>query len=175
YYFNSLNHREKCYGYAAISFKKFRAYKPSYQGWLTNINNALENIKIHSELNRLVYRLEDISIKDELTGIYNRRALHTLGEKYFEQSITNQSNLMVFSADMDNLKHINDKYGHAGGDIAIKAVAKALMNASEDDEICIRMGGDEFTVIGVEYDDAKMAQFVAKFEESINRFNEEQE
>ena len=57
---------------------------------------------------------------------------------------------MVFSADMDNLKHINDKYGHAGGDIAIKAVAKALMNASEDDEICFRMGGDEFTVIGVE-------------------------
>lgn len=175
FFFNMLHHREKCFGYVAISFKKFRAYKPSYQGWLTNINNALENIKIHSELNRLVYRLEDISIKDELTGIYNRRALHTLGEKYFEQSITNQSNLMVFSADMDNLKHINDKYGHAGGDIAIKAVAKALMNASEDDEICIRMGGDEFTVIGVEYDDAKMAQFVAKFEESINRFNEEQE
>lgn len=174
FYFNMLHHREKCYGYTAISFKKYQAYKSSYQGWLTNVCNALENIKIHSELNRLVYKLEDISIKDELTGLYNRRALHTLGQKYLEQSIRNQSNLMVFSADMDNLKHINDIYGHAGGDIALKVVANALMKASEDDEICIRLGGDEFSVIGVEYDKEKMNQFLIKFDDAIQIFNKEQ-
>ena len=133
--------------------------------------NVLENIKIHSELNRLVYRLEDSSIKDELTGLYNRRALQTLGQKYLEQSIRNQSSLMVFSADMDNLKYINDIYGHAGGDIALKAVANALMYAAEDDEICIRLGGDEFSVIGVEYDDEKNLQFINKFEDAIQSFN----
>ncbi|NLO09745.1 MAG: GGDEF domain-containing protein [Clostridiales bacterium] len=174
FYFNMLHHNEKCYGYTAISFEQFQAYKSSYQGWLTNVCNALENIKIHSELNRLVYRLEDISIKDELTGLYNRRALHTLGQKYLEQSIRNKSNLMVFSADMDNLKYINDIYGHTGGDIALKAVAKAMMNASEDDEICIRLGGDEFSVIGVEYDIEKMNLFLNKFEGAIRRFNMEQ-
>ena len=175
FYFNMIHHREKCYGYTAISFKKYQSYTSSYQGWLTNVCNALENIKIHSELNRLVYRLEDISIKDELTGLYNRRALHTLGQKYLEQCVRNQSNLMVFSADMDNLKYINDLYGHAGGDIAIKAVANALMNASEDDEICIRLGGDEFSVIGVEYDYEKMNQFVDNFNSAINSFNKEME
>jgi diguanylate cyclase (GGDEF)-like protein len=171
FFFNMLHHREKCYGYTAINFERLQSYKASYQGWLTNVCNALENIKIHSELNRLVYKLEDISIKDELTGLYNRRALHTLGQKYLEQCIKNHSNLMVFSADMDNLKHINDIYGHAGGDIALKAVAAALMKASEDDEICIRLGGDEFSVIGIEYDDDKMNQFVNKFNESIKKFN----
>lgn len=174
FYFNMLHHREKCYGYTAISFEQYQAYKSSYQGWLTNVCNALENIKIHSELNRLVYKLEDISIKDELTGLYNRRALHTLGQQYLDQSIRNQSNLMVFSADMDNLKYINDIYGHAGGDIALKAVANALMNASEDDEICIRLGGDEFSVIGVEYDKEKMVQFINKFESAIDIFNKGQ-
>ncbi|TAH72774.1 MAG: GGDEF domain-containing protein [Anaerolineaceae bacterium] len=173
FYFNMLHHREKCYGYTAISFKKLQSYKSSYQGWLTNVCNALENIKIHSELNRLVYKLEDISIKDELTGLYNRRALHTLGQKYLDQCIKNHSNLMVFSADMDNLKYINDIYGHAGGDIALKAVASAMMNASEDDEICIRLGGDEFSVIGVEYDKEKVIQFVNKFNDAIQRFNKE--
>ena len=174
FYFNMLHHREKCYGYTAISFKEFQAYKSSYQGWLTNVCNTLENIKIHSELNRLVYKLEDISIKDELTGLYNRRALITLGQKYLEQSIRNESSLMVFSADMDNLKYINDLYGHAGGDIALIAVANAFIKISEDDEICIRMGGDEFSVIGVEYDKEKITRFTNNFEDAIRRFNEEQ-
>ena len=173
FYFNILHHREKCYGYTAISFKQYQAYKSSYQGWLTNVCNALENIRIHSELNRLVYKLEDISIKDALTGLYNRRSLHTLGQKYLEQSIRDKTDMMVFSADMDNLKYINDIYGHAGGDIALKAVAKALVNASEDDEICMRLGGDEFSVIGVEYDLEKMNQFLKKFDDSIQRFNKE--
>jgi len=173
FYFNILHHREKCYGYTAISFKQYQAYKSSYQGWLTNVCNALENIRIHSELNRLVYKLEDISIKDALTGLYNRRSLHTLGQKYLEQSIRDKTDMMVFSADMDNLKYINDIYGHAGGDIALKAVAKALVNASEDDEICMRLGGDEFSVIGVEYDLVKMNQFLKKFDDSIQRFNKE--
>lgn len=173
FYFNMLHHREKCYGYAAINFKGFRSYKSSYQGWLTNICNTLENIKIHSELNRLVYRLEDISIKDEMTGLYNRRALHTLGQNYFEQCIKDKSNLMVFSADMDNLKEINDLFGHAGGDKAIIVVANALLNASEDDEICIRLGGDEFSVIGVDYDKGKMTRFINRFEKAIDRFNKQ--
>ena len=72
FFFNILHHQEKCYGYSAIGFDRFEAYKPSYQGWLINVCNALENIKIHSVLNRLVYKLEDMSIKDELTGLYNR-------------------------------------------------------------------------------------------------------
>ena len=80
---------------------------------------------------------------------------------------------MVFSADMDNLKVINDIYGHAGGDIALKAIAQALNNASEDDEICIRMGGDEFSAIGVEYDKIKMINFITKFENTIKKFNKQ--
>lgn len=173
YYFNMLHHQQKCYGYTAISFERFQAYKPSYQGWLINVCNALENIKTHNALNRLVYKLEDMSIKDELTGLYNRRALHTLGQKYLEQSFNNQSSLMVFSADMDNMKYINDNYGHSKGDIAIKVVADSLMGAAEDDEICIRMGGDEYSVIGVEYDNNKMTNFVKKFEDAIKRFNQD--
>ncbi len=173
FYFNMLHHQEKYFGYTAISYHKPRSYKPSYQGWLINICNALENIKIHSELNRLVYKLEDMYIKDELTGLYNRRALHTLGQKYLAQSIEKQDGLMIFSADMDNLKYINDNFGHGSGDIGIKTVAQAMLHAANDDEICIRMGGDEFTVIGLDYDDAKIRNFVECFEEEIRKFNSE--
>jgi diguanylate cyclase (GGDEF)-like protein len=174
FFFNMLHYQENAYGYTAISFKDYGTYKSSYQGWLINICNALENIRINNKLNQLVYKLEDMYIKDELTDLYNRRALETLGQKYLTRCIESRTGLMVFTADLDKLKYINDNFGHAGGDIAIKAVADALRAAAEDDEICMRVGGDEFVVIGMEYDQKKMDKFIGKFEAEIERFNREE-
>jgi diguanylate cyclase (GGDEF)-like protein len=123
------------------------------------------------ELNRLVSRLEDMSIRDELTGLYNRRVLDTLGKKSLEQGIREHSRLMFFIADMDKLKIINDKFGHTQGDYALIAIANALQKAADDDEICIRLGGDEFMAIGMDYDEDKMARFVNQFVEGLNQFN----
>jgi diguanylate cyclase (GGDEF)-like protein len=174
YFFNMLHYREICFGYTAISFKNDEAYKASYQGWLINICNALENIRINDKLNQLVYKLEDMYIKDELTDLYNRRALETLGQKYLDQCAGKHAKLMVFTADMDKLKFINDNFGHACGDVAIKAVADALRTAAEDDEICMRVGGDEFVVIGIDYDQKKMDRFIRKFEDEIEHFNKKE-
>jgi diguanylate cyclase (GGDEF)-like protein len=172
FYFNMLHYQEICYGYTAISFYNNQTYQASYQGWLINICNALENIRIHNMLNRLVCRLEDMYIKDELTGLYNRRALSQLAQKYLDQCVKNQDTLMVFSADMDKLKFINDNFGHSYGDVAIKAVADALLHAAKDDEICIRVSGDEFVVVGMEYDQMKMEEFITNFEDYLKQYND---
>lgn len=171
YLFNILHYQEFFFGYTAIAFHSFEVYKHSYQGWLINLCNTLENIRIHSELNRLLYKLEDISVKDELTGLYNRRALETIGKKYLKQCIEGKTKLMVFTADMDKLKYINDNYGHASGDFAIKAVADALEYAAEDDELCMRIGGDEFVVIGMDYDEKKLEVFLQMFQRKLDSFN----
>ena len=171
YFFTLLHHQCHCFGYAGISFKQIQTYMQTYQAWLINISNALENIRIHSEMNRLVYQLEDMSIRDELTGLYNRRVLETIGKKYLKQCVETHAKLMIFTADMDKLKYINDKYGHASGDIAIKAVADALLHTADDDEICIRLGGDEFMAIGMDYDEAKMSKFISGFMQELNKFN----
>lgn len=174
-YFNMLHYLENVFGYAAISFKGCEPYKPSYQGWLINICNALENIRINKKMNQLLFKLEDMYIKDELTGLYNRRALETLGQKYLKQCIETGGKLMVFTADMDKLKYINDNFGHACGDVAICEVANALKIAATDDEICMRIGGDEFVVVGLDYDQKKLKNFVERFESEIGRFNQEED
>lgn len=175
FFFNVLHYQDVSFGYTAISFHGSTVYKHSYQGWLINICNALENIRINDKLNQLVFKLEDMSIKDEMTGLYNRRALELLGQKYLKQCMEQGTKLMVFTADMDKLKNINDKFGHACGDIAIKAMANALKKASTDDEICIRIGGDEFVVIGQEYDQVKLQLYLELFESEIERFNNAEE
>jgi diguanylate cyclase (GGDEF)-like protein len=171
YFFALLHHQQHCFGYISISFSDIQTYMLTFQGWLINVSNALENIRIQAELNRLVFRLEDMSIRDELTQLYNRRVLDTLGRKYLNQCVEEHSKLMIFTADMDKLKYINDKFGHACGDVALKVVSNALMLAADDDEICIRLGGDEFMAIGIDYDEAKMKKFVCKFVGELNKFN----
>ena len=170
YIFNMLHHQEKCFGYTAINFFEPRAFKSSYQGWAINVSNALENIRVHGRISRLLYSLEDLHVRDVMTGIYNRRGL-SIANEYLKQCLERQVNILVISLDIDNLKEINDNFGHASGDNAIKVVAKALENASEDDEICIRMGGDEFSVIGMEYNTDKLNIFINKMSRYIEDEN----
>jgi diguanylate cyclase (GGDEF) domain len=171
YFFAVLHHEVHCFGYVAISFNKRQTYMRTFQAWLNNVSNALENVRVHSELNRLIYKLEDMSVRDDLTGLYNRRVLESLGKKYLHQCMEQRSNLMMFVADMDRLKYINDKFGHFYGDISLKVIAVALQKAADDDEICIRLGGDEFMVIGMDYDEMKMDKFLHRFVDELNRFN----
>lgn len=82
---------------------------------------------------------------DVLTGLLNRRAFYALMNKIMEQKeFLTESALCVF--DMDELKTINDTYGHMNGDIAIEAVGKLLMKCSADRKISARLGGDEFVL-----------------------------
>lgn len=171
YYVTILHHQNNVFGYSAIQFNENKTYMLTYQLWMINVGNAFESVRMHRELNRLIYKLEDMYIRDDLTGLYNRRALEQLGENYLKQAQEENATIMVLSADLDNLKMINDQYGHASGDIAIKEVANALQHAADDDEICMRCGGDEFTVIGLYYDDSKMSRFVKKFIQHLAEYN----
>jgi diguanylate cyclase (GGDEF)-like protein len=171
YFFAVLHHQEHYFGYVGIRFETIQTYMRTFQAWLINVSNALENVRIHEEMNRLIFRLEDMSIRDDLTGLYNRRVLETLGKKYLKHCVEENSMLMIFTADMDKLKYINDKYGHAKGDVALKVVADSLIKAADDDEICIRHGGDEFMAIGMDYDEIKLSKFINRFVEELNKFN----
>ena len=126
-----LHNQGVSFGYVAIAFNEIKTYMLSFQTWMMNVSNVLENIRVHNELSRLVYKLEDMYIRDELTGLYNRRGLQILGEKYLKQSIEKGKH---DTCRLDKLKMINDNYGHAGG-MCTKAVAKAL-SCADDDEMC---------------------------------------
>lgn len=89
-------------------------------------------------------KIKYLSYHDQMTGLYNRR--------YFEDNLKeiDESGVLPVSilvADLDNLKPINDKYGHLEGDKYIKAAAKVLKSITRDEDIVARIGGDEFAII----------------------------
>lgn len=106
------------------------------------------------ERQRVQQRLADLALRDELTGLYNRRGLMALGEHQRRQCLRNGRTLVVVHVDVDRLKAINDTYGHQAGDQAIMATAAILRCTFRESDIVGRIGGDEFVGIAVDADAA---------------------
>ena len=95
-------------------------------------------------------RLYDISLRDELTGLYNRRGFFTLSEHLLKTAIRQQKGLFMLYGDLDGLKGINDILGHQKGDWALINIANILKETFRDSDIIARLGGDEFVVMPIE-------------------------
>ena len=98
--------------------------------------------------NHLIKKLDNLAIKDDLTGLFSKRFLNEVA-KIIEQRAQRASDrkLAVFFLDIDHFKHINDSFGHVQGDSVIKHVAHTISETCRQDALQIRYGGEEFLVI----------------------------
>jgi len=92
-------------------------------------------------------RFYEMSILDPLTGLYNRRFGETRLREEIARAEKTGDPLQLLALDLDYFKEINDQYGHAGGDLALKGFARRLQRAVRACDVPIRVGGDEFLVI----------------------------
>lgn len=95
----------------------------------------------------LIGTLQDLATKDFLTGLSNRRHFFQLGESLFQQSARSGSPLVAAIFDIDFFKKINDTFGHDGGDLALKAVARTLTEHARPQDVVARVGGEEFSLL----------------------------
>jgi diguanylate cyclase (GGDEF)-like protein len=94
--------------------------------------------------------LRNLALTDDLTCLYNRRAFLATASHQIKLAVRKSHPLMMFFCDVDNLKHINDSFGHREGDLAIIRAADALEKAFRGSDIVARIGGDEFAVLALE-------------------------
>jgi diguanylate cyclase (GGDEF)-like protein len=128
---------------------------PAVRGAVQTLLTEIDDLR--GEVGRLKSRLteaESLADRDALTPLLNRRALlRELGRiRTFAQRYGSPASLVYF--DLDDLKSVNDRFGHAAGDAALTAVADRLMANVRESDIVGRMGGDEFAVILVQADQA---------------------
>lgn len=98
--------------------------------------------------NSLAYdKLRELSIKDTLTGLYNRRGFFEFINKELSRARRDGSTFGILSMDLDNFKEVNDQFGHLVGDQVLKSFAEILSSTVRDYDMACRLGGDEFVVI----------------------------
>ncbi len=171
YYFSPLHYNQSSFGYVASNYTDHNTYGIAYQTILSHVSNTLQSVRVKEEMSRLVKELENLYIHDYLTGLYNRRGFERLANQYFNKSLETKDSLMVLIVDMDDLKYVNDLHGHLQGDLALQTIAQALRHACVSNEICARIGGDEFGVVGVNYDEDMMQRFVEQFYQFLDQYN----
>ena len=92
-------------------------------------------------------RLRDLADRDNLTGLFNRRSFFREALRTFSKSRASGSTLALLMLDLDHFKQINDRWGHAAGDNALRLVARILESEVRDDDIIGRIGGEEFALV----------------------------
>lgn len=103
--------------------------------------------KYVNELEKLNKKLENLAVRDGLTGLFNRRYCKEELDKYFCQASRYNLELSCILLDLDFFKKINDTYGHAFGDLVLVQFAEILKNKIRKADIAVRYGGEEFIVI----------------------------
>ncbi len=96
---------------------------------------------------RLYNKIEQVSITDELTGLFNRRGFFQFGEREFERSLRFNRPLSVLMLDIDHFKRINDTYGHPIGDQVLRALADCFRQNKRGIDVEGRYGGEEFVLL----------------------------
>jgi diguanylate cyclase (GGDEF)-like protein/PAS domain S-box-containing protein len=129
-----------------------------------HIAMALSNLRLHETL-------RSQSIRDPLTGLFNRRFMEESLELEIRRATRNQRPLGMIMIDLDHFKYFNDNFGHQAGDLLLKELGTLLKNNIRGEDIACRYGGEEFTLILPEGTGAVTRQRAEFFKEAIQRLD----
>ena len=159
YYIFAIHHLQYYMGYLIVTPQNNGHESLFMKSWIVNLGSMLENWRIRQKLNLAVQRMESLYNRDMLTNLYNRHGYEMYFAEFFKECREKQVPIGVLMIDMDDLKLINDNYGHTEGDYSICTIADGMRFAATRGEIGLRTGGDEFVVLAKDYSDAKALEY----------------
>jgi two-component system cell cycle response regulator len=140
-----------------------------------NLENALQRAASCALRQSLMDReIRSLAVTDELTGLYNRRGFLTAATHQLKLAHRQGVDALLLFCDVDNLKRINDSFGHREGDLALVRAADALEETFRDSDILARLGGDEFAVLALDASSPSRQAIVPRIDESLEKANAEE-
>ena len=124
-----------------------------------------------AELELAQESLRNLSLTDDLTGLYNRRGFFTLAEQKLNSARREGRHASLIYIDMDGLKKLNDTYGHETGSRAIKEVADILHETFRSSDLLARIGGDEFVVLQTSNERNDNGNDVQRLQNNVSQHN----
>ncbi len=127
-------------------------------------------VRIRQVENQVKFKV--MSITDDLTGLLNRRGFFPVAEQQLKLANRYKKKASLLYADQDNLKWINDTWGHKEGDRAVQSIATIMKDTFRNSDIIARMGGDEFAVLMMTGPDREDMAYLERLKENLIRHNE---
>ena len=134
-------------------------------------NTLWRSLRYAMERQRVQLELLNLSMLDDLTGLYNRRGFLTLAEHHVLLAYRTGKPFLVAFMDLDGLKQVNDTFGHQEGNRALVEAAEVLRDSFRHSDILARLGGDEFAALMLEADKDGIGTVVRRMEHKLNACN----
>ena len=145
--FYPLHYNTYSIGYIAIDGISEAAKMNLHESIFNFVEIAIENVRKKELLRRFNEMLDDLYVHDGLTGLYNRFGFDRYASETYDRLMRRHGSVQVLFTDLDDMKQINDEYGHDLGDTALRAVARIMKENCEEGDFLMRYGGDEFVII----------------------------
>lgn len=144
--------------------KKPTGYDQSLQELMGVFRDLIEaDLHLHEQ-----YKImHNLSMTDPLTGMNNRAGFEMLAQQKIRIAKRYKHNIGIIFIDLDDMKHWNDDFGHAAGDAALRAVGEAIQQSIREVDICGRVGGDEFAVLGYVRNRGDLTTIVARVRNAL--------
>jgi len=136
--------------------------------YISSIKNYLEAAKPVIESQILMDKLRDTSLRDGMTGLYNRRFLEDFIDQIMSQAKRTKDTYSIMMLDVDWFKMVNDSYGHDVGDIVITSLAKIMTESVRESDLVIRYGGEEFVIMLHNANDEGTLKVAKKIQSAFN-------
>lgn len=133
-----------------VSRPEFDAALRGNRPWIVLAGGALASVVVFLLTVALVdawSRAHNLSMRDPLTGLFNRRYLEETMPRELSRTKRSGQPMGLVALDLDHFKKLNDSYGHEVGDLVLERFGELLLNATRGDDIACRMGGEEFALI----------------------------
>ncbi len=138
------------------------------------LKKVLKELEIsNNDRKKMIEELRTLSLKDDLTGLFNRRGFFTVASEFLKLADRKKRRAFLLFMDVDNLKRINDTLGHHRGDQALVEIANILRKTFRRSDVIGRMGGDEFTVFPLETTRDCVSGIEDRLRKNVADFNQE--
>jgi diguanylate cyclase (GGDEF)-like protein len=146
---------------------------PDIQEKLHSIKTYIEEAAPVIESKRLTQILKESTLKDPMTGLYNRRFLEQFSDRLTSTADRRGSGLSLLMCDLDSFKKMNDAHGHEAGDLALQEVVRVFSASVRHTDFVIRMGGDEFLAVLADSSPEKAMEVAERIRSGMeaNRFD----
>jgi diguanylate cyclase (GGDEF)-like protein len=127
----------------------------------------VRSLRYAMERSRLLNEAKALSIRDDLTGLLNRRGFIASAEQQMKTASRMDKPVLLLFADVDDMKETNDRHGHAAGDRLLRKAARVLQHTFRESDVLGRLGGDEFAILSILSGQETSGVLVARLNENV--------
>ena len=173
YVISSLHSRNNIFGYVIMKDAMDHVEDRSLYAYMSRLGESFEKYRKIMRFDQVNARLRELSVKDSLTGLYNRYGYDSMIRKRYINDLSKSERDVIIFIDINRLKYINDTFGHLQGDMAIRTIGTVINECIPKEWVAIRYGGDEFLIFGALKEEPSVDYLCERLTSTIEKRGEE--